>query len=83
MGLPFVLAEYDLTTGELTRIIASDGDSHPDHHKPVAGRSFVSLPVIQLSVDPVIGKAPGRSSLKACAQAIQQITGRWPPNVSQ
>jgi hypothetical protein len=79
--LTSVLIDYDLVTKEIRRIIVPENDAEVQYHPAQSGWGRATMQVVSLPVDPVSGKAIGRSSLARAANAVQAVIGSWPPNV--
>jgi hypothetical protein len=71
-----ILIDYDLATHEIRRIIHPEDDTQIPHHHPQPGWG-------QLHVDhaefPIRDGKP-HYSLKHCADAVEKVTGRRPPD---
>jgi hypothetical protein len=77
-----VVIIHDLATYEIRRIIVPDDDSRVEFHQPLPGEGRIVM-TKGFHFDPAFGMKPSRSTIRDCAIALQQGTGRWPPNVSK
>jgi len=73
-----ILIDYDLETHEIRRIIHPHDDSHIRHHPVMPGWGRVEARHKDFPVDHATGKP--MYSLSQCADAIERVTGRRPPN---
>lgn len=76
-----VLIDYDLVTGNIARIVVPEDDSQIRFHPVQPGWGRVQMPTVHLEYDVATRRPLYGSSLQRCADAVQQVTGRRPPNV--